>query len=174
MGPDIRLLRVQRPDLEDELSRQEADNRTWIARYGDPSTTCYGVMIPHEGRWALARTLAGSTITQCSRGKDCLGHDLMHGSGNPSCRMVMSPCPACELNRSDVGHSKIGLQPFLGPPCDRTRRGSETSRPRGRARPGFQWMSRDGEPRPSPPQSGEPVGGWRLDRLRLSCSELVT
>ncbi|HSH58244.1 MAG TPA: hypothetical protein VK988_01130 [Acidimicrobiales bacterium] len=56
MVPDIKLLRVERPELEDELGRLEADGRRWIAQWGDPSTTCYGVMIAHEGGWALSRT----------------------------------------------------------------------------------------------------------------------
>jgi hypothetical protein len=99
--PDIERLRRERPEVDAALSEMESDGRSRLARTGMTGYWCFRVLIAHEGEEALALTSPGRTVRQCSRGKQCRGCRLPHAQSNVSCRLVLAPCPWCDLPEGD-------------------------------------------------------------------------
>jgi hypothetical protein len=89
------LIRQLHPELDAELTELENKNRETLAAV-DGIAYCPGLLISHEGEWALARTPPGSTVRECSLGAKCEAPGGDHLVGNYSCTQLAIPCPTCQ------------------------------------------------------------------------------
>ena len=103
MAEDKPVWRLLTPELDEHLALIEQQNRGLISRF-DRAECCPGVLISHEGEWALRRSPPGSTIRECSLGSLCEAPGGDHITGRESCQGLPGGCPRCEeeLRRADL------------------------------------------------------------------------